>query len=375
MPRKSQVLLISAFHDYRTAKRASIHQVADALVAAGYGVSFVSTRFSSISSRTGDSRVPLARVSNRVQVVNEVRCLLWRTALHPFSSGNDAVDWLMGHLYPIYADLPSAPFDALVRQADYIIVESSAAAIYLRRLRRLNPTAKLIYYAADRLDTVGAHPFIHRRLVSDQALIDHFSLRASQMKEDFTWATGPLFKAGFGIDEAEYANVGPSPYPTGRRTAVSIGSMLFDPSVFQRAAPHFPDVEFHVIGCGMKFEAPPNVTIHPEMPFSRTLPYVKHASIGIAAYLPAKGCDYLSESSLKLAQFQYFALPAVCPSFAVGSVAERIGYTPGDDASIRRSVSRALALAGTVKPHRFPSWQEVALDVIEPVERGVPRLR
>ena len=253
-----------------------------------------------------------------------------------------------------------------MRQADYILVESGTAAIYLRRMRRTNAHAKIIYYAADRLETINAHPFVRQRLSEDDALIDHFSLRAEQLKDDFPNGGGRMYKAGFGINASDFAHVGPSPYARDEEVAVSVGSMLFDPSVFQLAAANFPQLQFHVIGSGTNFEAPSNVHLHEEMPFERTLAFVKYAKIGVAAYAPAAGAEYLAESSLKLAQFDYCGMPSVCPHFAVGSSPGRIGYEPGNKASVRSAVSRALSMVGRVKKRSFPSWEDVALQVIEP---------
>lgn len=371
---RRRVVLISAYHDYRTGKRASIHQIADGLVDAGFDVSFVSTRFSTLSKVTGDSRLFLWRKANRVETVNGIRCLLWRTLVHPFSSRARLVQKLSGYAYESYAEARNAAFDQLVREADYIVVESGAAAIYLRRIRRLNPRATLVYYAADRLETIKAHPFIQRRLSEDAGAVSHFSLRATQLAGDFPNARGPLYKASFGISEEDFAGEAPNPYPVGQKVAVSVGSMLFDSSVFQLAAASFPDMQFHVIGCGAQFDAPANVHIHPEMPFEQTLAYVKHASVGIAAYAPVAGAEYLAESSLKLAQFEYFGLPAICPDFAAGSSPFRFGYEPGDAGSIREAMSRALSVAHPIARRTFPSWKEVALQVIEPERYGASRI-
>ncbi|HVU30998.1 MAG TPA: hypothetical protein VHE36_11430, partial [Sphingomicrobium sp.] len=328
-----RVLIVSGYHDYRTAKRASIHQIADGLVRKGFDVAFVSTRFSLLSKLTSDSRLFLWDKANRIEQKDGVECLLWRTLVHPFSSRLGFLERMTGRAYDFYAELGNPLFDGLVRKADYVIVESGTAAIYIRRIRRTNPSAKIIYYAADRLETINAHPFVRKRLVEDDALIDHFSLRSEQLSDDFPNGAGRMFKAGFGINSGDFSKVGPSPYAKGKKVAVSVGSMLFDASVFQLAAANFPELEFHVIGCGSRFEAPPNVHIHDEMPFESTLAYVKHAKIGIAAYSPVAGAEYLADSSLKLAQFDYCGLPSVCPDFAVGSSCSRIGYEPGNEAS------------------------------------------
>lgn len=371
---RKRVVLVSGYHDYRTGKRASIHQIADGLVRAGFHVSFISTRFSTLSRWTGDSRLFLWNRANAVETVNGVECLLWRTLAHPFSSRVGVLQSLSGRLYEAYSRLPNKAFDKLLSGADYVIVESGIASIYLRRIRQANPKAKLIYYGADRLETINAHPFVRDRLEKDQDLIDHFSVRARGLKEDFPLARGAMFRSPFGVDAQEYGRVDACPYDPDAIVAVSVGSMLFDPTVFQLAASHFPEVEFHVVGCGTDFDAPPNVHIHLETSFQRALAFVKYASIGIAAYAPVRGAEYLAESSLKLAQFEYFGLPAVCPRFATGSSPSRFGYEPGDESSIREAVGAALANIGSVEPRWFPSWEEVALQVIEPVRYGASRI-
>lgn len=363
---KREIVVLSAFHDYRTAKRASIQQVADGLARAGCNVAFVSARFSGLSKYTEDSRLFLWHKANQIETVNGVQCFLWHTPLHPFQSGNPFLKAIMAPAYFLYSEWPSKTFDEICGSADTVIVESGVAAIYLRRLRRINSKARIVYYAADQLDTIGAHSFVHRRLKSDSALVTHFSLRSSKMVDHFRWADGRLFRAEFGIEESDYMNAGPSPYPAGTITAVSVGSMLFDQSLFQIAAKVFPHVQFHVIGCGANFEAPANVHVHPEMKFKDTLPYIKHATMGIAPYRPAPGVEYLAESSLKLAQYEYFGLPALCPTFAVGKSTSRFGYQPGDSRSIQAAATAALGAAGTIVPRKFLSWTEVALRVLDP---------
>ena len=362
-----RVVFLSAYHDYRTAKRASIHPLARALAASGYDVSFVSTRFSRLSKLKADSRLFLWDRANRFEEVDGVRCYLWRTAFHPFATGLKAVDAVMTRLYPLYAALPNAAVDRLFGQADYVIVEASVAAILLRRIRRLNATAKIIYYATDRLDTVGAHPFVRERLISDAGLIAHVSLRSAKMADDFAWAgEDKLRRIGFGIEPEDMIDLGENPYEPGVRAAVSVGSMLFDEGFFHAVPPVFPDVEFHVIGCGQRFTGPANVVVYDEMPFRRTLPYLRYAAVGIAPYRQAPGVEYLSDSSLKLAQYEYLGLPAACPDFAVGEIASRSGYHVGDVASMRAAFARALNAAGTVAPRSFPTWRDIGQHLLHP---------
>ncbi|KQN76184.1 GumK N-terminal domain-containing glycosyltransferase [Sphingomonas sp. Leaf62] len=363
---KGRVVFVSAFHDYRTAKRASIHPIAKALANTGYDVTFLSTRFSRLSRRKGDSRLFLWDRANRFETVDNIRCYLWRTAFHPFATGSKLGDKVMGTLFPLYAELPNRDVDRMFAEADYLVVEATVAAVMLRRMRRLNPTARIIYYATDRLDTVGAHPYVRQRLEVDGALVHHVSLRSSVMAEDFGWATDRLTRIGFGIDPDDFVDDGVNPYAPGTVNAVSVGAMLFDQNFFRIAAPAFPDVQFHVIGSGATFDAPPNVILHDEMPFRATLPYLRHATIGLAPYHRAAGVEYLAESSLKLAQYEYLGLPAVCPDFACGDVASRFGYRNDDAVSIGAAIRDALAAAGSVAPRAFPTWDGIGERLLHP---------
>lgn len=363
---KGRVVFVSAFHDYRTAKRASIHPIAKALANTGYDVTFLSTRFSRLSRRKGDSRLFLWDRANRFETVDNIRCYLWRTAFHPFATGSALGDKVMGTLFPLYAELPNRDVDRMFAEADYLVVEATVAAVMLRRMRRLNPTARIIYYATDRLDTVGAHPYVRQRLEVDGALVHHVSLRSSVMAEDFGWATDRLTRIGFGIDPDDFVDDGTNPYAPGTINAVSVGAMLFDQNFFRIAAPAFPDVQFHVIGSGAKFDCPPNVILHDEMPFRATLPYLRHATIGFAPYHRAAGVEYLAESSLKLAQYEYLGLPAVCPDFAQGDIASRFGYRNDDPVSIHAAIRDALAAAGSVAPRAFPTWDGIGERLLHP---------
>lgn len=360
-----RVVLLSAFHDYRTPKRASVHALAAACVRLGHHVSFVSTRFSRLSRRTGDSRLFLWDKSGTVESVDGVDCYLWRTPLHPFAHPNALVRAAMDAAFPVYAALPDANFDRIMAQAHDVVIESSVAAIYVPRIKRLSPEARIIYFATDRLDTHGAHPRVMRELIAAAPHIHHAALRARALASEFQWMADRLYLAPFGVDPADFAAIGPSPY-TRPLNGVSVGSGLFDPDYFISVAPRFPHIDFHVIGCGRDFAAPPNVQLHPEMPFRQTLAWLQHATFGIAPYIWAVGGDYIAQSSLKLAQFAYLAKPAVTAAFAAADEPGRFGYEIGNPDSMAAATAAALAAAGTLDPRGFPTWDEVAAGVLDP---------
>ena len=359
------VVIVSSVHDYRMARRASIQPLADAFHRASFRTVFLSLRFSALSLLKGDPRASLSGKANRFENHNGIECYLWRTPLHPFATGSVRGNRLTAPLHDLYAAWPNEDVDRLFRRADVILVESGLGVLLFPRMRRLNPRALIVYRAADTLDTIGAHPLLQRRLEQSAGLVDHYCILAESMAPQFAFARQRTFVVPHAIHRADFERIGPSPY-AGGRNVVCVGSMLFDPGYFDVAGPTFPDVTFHVIGCGGGYKGRANVRVYPEMPFRETLPYVAHADIGVAPYRHAPAARYLSESSLKLMQFAYLRRPAVCPHFAVGRRGHRFGYAPGNRAEIVAATTAAFAdrfEAGEAAPL---SWDDVVLRLLRP---------
>jgi 2-beta-glucuronyltransferase len=363
---RPRAVIISAVHDYRMKRRGSIQAIADALVRAGHETHFVSVRFSPLSLMKQDPRAFLWGRANRCETQGGVHCYLWRTPFHPFITGAGVSDVVMAPLHDVYAQWPNAWLDRILADADLVIVESGLSVMLIERARRLNARGKVIYIANDALDVIGAHPYIKSALARARPMIDRVFLRSARMAPDFAWAEGLAYIMPTGLHPPDFADIGPSPY-AGGVNAVSVGSMLFDESFFTHAAAAFPEVRFHVIGCGQAFSAAPaNVFVYPETPFRETLPFIAHARFGVAPYRDAENATYLTESSLKLMQYDYLGLPAVCPYFAAGEHPRRYGYQPGNAAQISSAVAGALADRATCAPRPTHSWDDVILRLIDP---------
>jgi 2-beta-glucuronyltransferase len=362
--RRGKVVVISD-HDYRTARRASVHQIADAFARLGHKVSFISVRFSVLSRIKGDSRNFLWRRANKPEVKNNIQCYLWKTPFHPFKSKVAWLDSLSPPLYRAYGRMRSRFIDDELRSASFIMVESGLGAVLLNRARALNETAKIIYLASDDLMTVGVHPYVQTRLEKAGRVIDQACVTSRKMADGFRWIEDRLFFVPHGIREDDFTMSCDNPFRSGIHS-VSAGSMLFDAGFFADAAAQFPDVMFHVIGAGRTFDAPGNVTQYPEMAFRDTMPFIIHATIGLAPYRAAPGCEYLSDTSIKLQQYEYCGVPAVCPTFAVGDSPNRFGYVPGDAGSIAAAIESALANRRAIQPPQFLTWEDVAHRMLEP---------
>ncbi|PTQ11883.1 polysaccharide biosynthesis protein GumK [Sphingomonas oleivorans] len=357
----AQRILILSRHDYRTKRRASVHFIAEALAAQGHHVDFLSIGFSRLSRKRGDSRLFLEDRANRWETVDGVNSFLWRSPWHAVDVGPRFIRQRLGPVYDLWSRLSCRALDDAARQASIIFVESGTAPMFLARLRRIAPRARIVYRAADLLPTVGVHPHVQKVLERDAAMIDLIVAVARPMLPHFAAFHDRAVFLSHGVDRRRLSASSPNPY---RRSGnvVTAGSMLFDAQIIATAAEHFPRLDFHLIGTpGGTF--PSNVHLHAEMPFAQTLPYLQHADIGVAPYRPGPGTEYLVDSSLKLLQFGALGLPAVCPAFAAGDHALRFGYAPDDRDSIIAAFEGALA--ADPRPLPVPDWSEVAERLVE----------
>ena len=371
---RPMLVIVSSVHDYRMKRRGSIQALADAYVRQGYRTVFLSVRFSALSMMKGDPRAFLAKQANQFETRNGVECYLWRTPLHPFASRRPGLNHATAPLHELFAAWPNRDVDRLFAEADVVMIESGMGVIFAPRVRRLNPRALLVYRASDTLDTIGAHPLLQRKLEQSANVFDHYCLLAPAMAPQFRFAAGRIFLVPQGVDPRDYEEIGPSPYIAGTRNAVCAGSMLFDRRVFDAAGPAFPDVQFHVIGCGEGYRGGGNVRVYDEMNFRALLPYLKHADVGIAPYRQAPAARYLADSSMKLTQFAHLRRPAVCPHFAVGDHPHRFGYDVARPQTVIAAMRAALQDRFEDDARKPLSWDELAPRLLRPQDYEQTRI-
>jgi 2-beta-glucuronyltransferase len=356
-------LVISA-HDYRSPRKAGIHFVTAELAKLG-PTRFFSVRYSHLSRFKSDPRESLDPLANQKAMHDGVECYLWKTLVHPFNTGRTSLQALEYLMFSLYSRWPSRVLVEWIRDSDVVFFESGIAPIFFNLVKRLNPTVKTVYVASDDLDTINVAPYVKRTFARIAPRLDAICLKSGYMAEGMPNA-GNLYVIPHGFDFSVDDHADPSPYPPGLH-AVSLGSMLFDPEFFVVASKAFPQVTFHVIGSGAPTQPGygPNVRVYGEMPHLQTIPYIKHAAFGIAPYRAAQLPRYLADTSLKLMQYDYFKLPAVCPQAMVVNYASRYGYTPGDADSIVAAVGQALA-AEHVRSRMPLHWSEVVQRMLDP---------
>jgi 2-beta-glucuronyltransferase len=358
--------LIISGHDFRTKRKASVHFIAQSLRKLGE-VCFYSIGFSHVSRAKKDHRVELWPQANTVCESDGVRCFLERSLVHPFRT---KLDWLSvpeALWFQAYAKRPRTQFWDWVGSATTIIFESGMSILFAEQVARANPTARKIYLASDDLKTIGCADYLIRCLDRSAAHLEYAVLTSKIL----AGAMPPKLKLVYvphGFDQTPFLSDSESPYAD-PINAVSVGPTLFDESFFQIACDQFPEVTFHIIGAGRRSSkvTAPNAVIRQEMPFADTIPYVKHASVGIAPYANKGAPYYLSDTSLKLAQYEFVGLNAVCPFFACGHKPGRFGYDPGNASSIFNALSQALSKPKSrPDPSEFLDWESVTNRCLAP---------
>lgn len=362
--RAARNYLIVSPHDLRTPRRVNVHFIAEQLGKRGK-TRFFSIGFSLLSYLRGDPRLSIAGRAERIEQFHGIECFLGRTVWHPFNVRVAWLRWASRLLFKRYRQLVSDVFKRWVALSDTIILDSGIPAIFIAMIRQHNPKARIIYLASDLLDTVGFDPFVAEELSRTLSQLDEIVVPSRRMARAFRPHPNVRY-VPHGLDASIADSGDPSPYDGGIN-AISVGSMLFDRGFFEIAAPAFPDVTFHIIGGGRHAEnlAYANIRTYGEMPFAETLRYIKHAQVGIAPYNAEKAEDYLCDTSMKLMQYGFFRIPAVCPHVVVGDHAGRFGYVPGDPASIEQAVRGALA-AGKISPPTILTWSEVTDRILSP---------
>lgn len=357
------VLFVTGQHFADAPRKVDLHFLADALNADGGRADFLSLRLSLASRFSDDGRWAYARsrTVNRWVKLGEGRDeFIWVTLIHPFATRSAGINRLSGLFFRHYGHLLPQAVRARLPGYSHILIESGIAVLVAPLIRRLAPQARLIYHAADQLETIGAHPCFREVWEASRHQYDAMHILAEAQRADMPEEVPVLFLPhGIATDVFDAATQ--SPYGGGRN-AVSVGDMLFDEQVLAVLAEGNPDWTFHLFGRKARLGRPfANVVTHGEVPFSEIAAYIRHADIGIAPYRNAEGADYLSQSSLKMIQYTYCRLPIVAPAFAAAGRPHVLAYDPGNATSALEAFAAAGAFdRASIDTSRALSWRDTA---------------
>ena len=352
-------LVVSANHDYRSKKRANIHFITDELAKRGF-TTFLSTHSSFLSARLKKDR-RFSNLSRQSVSKNGVECRLWKTLVHPMNVRSRVGAIWNPLATKVYAWMIPADIKQTIKAAQTIIIESGSAVGLIGKIRALNPDCAIIYNASDTLQTIGLAKYYTEQLSRYANEISHARLPSPLMGK-YHSMIGEHRVIMHALDEDFFRDNYANPYGV-RKTAVSVGSMLFDAEFFKTASMAFPEIDFYIIGSGQSGQKRENLFWLDEMPFHETIRYIKFADVGVAPYSSALASDYLIDTSMKLLQFEAVGIPAVCPNFVHGGKSSRFGYEVGDEESIIQAIQKALSSKGS-PPKRPRTWKLVTDELL-----------
>lgn len=338
-----RAILISG-HYLGSKRRAGFHHLADAYLRAGWEVTFVTAAISALSRLRGDYRFayPVREEANRLVPVRErLTSYVLMTRTHPGNLRFGLANRLSAPWFARYAHVPLGPLEGVLRQADLVVFEGTAALLLVERIRGLAPRARLVYRASDDLRALGVHPLILEAEASAIPLFDLVSVPTQEIADALA-RYGRVQVHPPGIDKAALDRPTQSPYGAAPAAVFAGVSPLFDYDSLAAAAELAPHVGFHIIGPPPRPQ-PVNVSFHPELPFADVVPYLRHATFGLLPFPP--GYASLGQGN-KVAQYSYCRLPIVAPSHLDADRPNLCLFEPDD----RESLGRALAEAERM-PH------------------------
>ncbi len=349
--------LVISGHDFRSKRKANVHFIAGEL-AKRAPTRFFSIGFSALSLITADPRASLWARANRIERHDNVDCYLWRSLLHPINLRQSWLGLPERAGFGLYRQFLPKVLRQWIREASVVGLESGLPLIAFDLVKRLNPRAKVVYLCSDSLDTIGCSAYLKNALERASTKFDVIRIPSPLLAPEFPPGSR-LRVISQGMNAMPARNQRTSPFTSGTNV-ISIGSMLFDRSFFEIAAPAFPELTFHIIGGGKNASglSGPNIRLYGEVPFEETLAFIEYADVGVAPYGGTKVSPYLVDTSMKLLQYEAYGLPALCPIAVAGDRHGRFGYLPGDAMSIQRAVQAALSL-GRFSSRPPLSWSEV----------------
>jgi len=168
-----------------------------------------------------------------------------------------------------------------------------------------------------------------------------------------------------GIDKELYDKSDVSPYKENTINHIFVGNSYLDENFIDIASDLFHEHLFHIIGPFEVNIEKNNVLYYGQMPFAKTIPYVKFASSGLQIRDNTRGAAETLADSLKVLQYSYCKLPIIAPSIIPAHHRKNFFYYNYDNKeSVKDCIENAL-LFDKIKPeNNIKSWNELIEELI-----------
>ncbi|MDJ0697122.1 glucuronosyltransferase [Mastigocoleus sp. MO_188.B34] len=356
-----RVILVTG-HYWKSKRKAGFHWLADAFWQQGWQVVFMTAALSWMSVIRRDYRLayPVLQEANKLlQVDDRIWSYVWFTPWHPGNLRLDFLNNLSQPLFSTYGELLLGEVEPMIKQADLFVFESTPALLLFKKFKRLNSNACYIYRVSDDLRFLRNHNVV---LETEERIASEFDLISTPSQKIYNIFEGlPKLKLhlhGIRKDIFDQKHLTPYP-PSGNPNLIFVGNSYFDYDFLEQASKIFPDWQFHIIGPIPNLPQRNNIKAYGELPFEKTIPYLKHADIALQTRSYHPGVESLSDS-LKVIQYTYCQLPIIAPVFLYSSRSHIFYYHPNDVRSIENALKSAQAFdASQIQTDDICSWEEL----------------
>lgn len=342
-----KIILVSG-HLFESKRRAGFHLIAESLGKMGHEVIFVTAPYSKLFKLKKHYFNELqVKKCQLVPQGNNISSYVHSTPFHIANLRKKALNKMSAKLYGVYQKFSiTKELEQKVAQGDIIIFESTPGLFLLDKFKKINPNAKYVYRVSDDLELLGVHPSL---INYEEEVLSKFSLISVPSQYIYDKILGKLAQGKenlklqyHGIKKTLYDAEHDNPYQKGTVNAVFIGVSRFDYSFLEKASVLRSDILFHIIGPIEPKVKGDNIIYYGEMPFEDTVPYVKHADIGMHTLSYSEGAESFSDS-LKVHQYTYCGLPIVAPTFLETKRKNSFYYSPEFPESIEKALGQCIA--------------------------------
>lgn len=366
----SKVTLVTG-HYWGSKRRAGFHHLAQAYRKLGYEVLFFTAPMSYLLKIKGDYRFEYdleLEAGKLIQKEPHLHSYLHFTPWHPANFRLRLINSITRPFLQLYSSYTFPEAEQFIRESELIVFESTPGLFLFNRFRSINPSAKYIYRVSDDLRLLNVHPGLIRH---EEKILKDFDLVSVPSEYIYRilapYGAQQLRVNHHGINKASYDTEYANPYPKkDTKNIVFIGNDYFDHNFLRIASELYREYQFHIIGPIPDLPKRDNVIAYGEMPFSETIPYVKHADAGLHTLSYKTGSESFTDS-LKVLQYTYCRLPIIAPEFLKTSRKNTFCYKPGDTESIKKVIEEAIESNKNDFTLEVKSWEEVALDLWETV--------
>lgn len=354
-------------HLYDSKKKAGFHHLAKSFLNRGYNVTFCTVPNTLISIIIEKSNKKVRCLSILYAIIPKIEKKIiktsWISLFHPLFITPKLNIFFKKTLVNGYSKVFSKSYDI-------IIFESNNGLFLFDILKTKNPDAKFIYRASDDLELVsGIRELIDHEtmILSRFDLISTPSLGITKKFKSKTTMDLNIITQYHGIDTCIYDKDYPNPYDNTKKNFVFVGTGFLDYKFLDLVSNINDKWEFHIIGNLQKLVNGKNITYYGEMPFEKTIPYLKFADVGLQTRSYSEGISTL-EKSLKFVQYTYLNLPIIAPKYMCLNESHVFSYEHNIE-SIKDSIYSALNFdRRTVDRSWVRSWDEIVLELLVHIE-------